>query len=42
MDVARAASLTPPEPFFRKAQVKIGAGHYDFAVDAKSSPQQAA
>jgi hypothetical protein len=42
MDVARAASVTPPERFFKKAQAKIGAGQYDFAVDAKSSPQQAA
>jgi len=42
MDVARAASLTPPERFFKKAQAKIGAGHYDFDVDAKGSPQTTA
>jgi hypothetical protein len=35
MDAARAASLTPPERFFKKAQAKIEAGHYDFAVDAR-------
>jgi len=33
MDEARSSSLTPPERFFKKAQKKIGAGHYDFAVD---------
>ena len=37
MDAARAASLTPPERFFRKAKAKIGAGHYEFDVDAMSS-----
>jgi hypothetical protein len=37
MDAARAASLTPPERFFKKAQSRIDAGHYDFAVDAKGS-----
>ena len=36
MDDARASSLTAPERFFRKAQAKIDAGHYDFAVDAKT------
>lgn len=36
MDAARAASLTPPERFFKKAQAKIGAGHYDFAVDTEN------
>jgi hypothetical protein len=35
MDAARSASLTPPERFFKKAQAKIAAGHYDFAVDSK-------
>ena len=33
MDDARATSLTAPERFFRKAQLKIGRGHYDFGVD---------
>jgi len=33
MDAARAASLTAPERFFRRAQKKIVAGHYDFSVD---------
>ena len=42
MDSARAASLTPPERFFRKAQAKIKAGHYDFSEDAKNSPPQTA
>jgi hypothetical protein len=37
MDAARAASLTPPERFFKKAQAKIDAGHYDFSVDAMGS-----
>ena len=36
MDTARAGSLTPPERFFKKAQGKIQAGHYDFAVDVKT------
>jgi len=36
MDAARAASLTAPERFFKKAQTKIGKGHYEFAVDAKA------
>lgn len=35
MDNARAASLTPPERFFKKAQQKQMAGDYDFAVDIK-------
>jgi hypothetical protein len=35
MDATRAASLTAPERFFRKAQKKITAGHYDFSVDAQ-------
>lgn len=34
MDEARSSSLTAPERFFKKAQEKIQAGHYDFAVDA--------
>jgi hypothetical protein len=37
MDAARAASLTPPERFFKKAQKKIEAGHYAFATDSNSS-----
>ena len=35
MDEARSASLTPPERFFVKAQKKVEAGHYNFAVDNK-------
>jgi hypothetical protein len=34
MDAVRAISLTPPERFFKKAQSKIAAGDYEFAVDA--------
>ena len=37
MDAARAASLTAPERFFRKAQKKISAGHYAFTVDAQKN-----
>jgi len=37
LDLARAASLTPPERFFRRAQKKIDAGDYDFSVDAKDT-----
>lgn len=33
MDNARAASLTPPERFFKKTQRKQKSGDYDFAVD---------
>ena len=33
MDVARSSSITPPEWAFEQARQKIGAGHYDFAVD---------
>jgi hypothetical protein len=40
MDAARAASLTPPERFFRKAQTKIAAGHYEFAVDASGTVER--
>ena len=36
MDTARAASLTPPERFFKKARKKIQAGHYGFAVDIET------
>ena len=36
LDTARSASLTAPERFFRKAQAKVSAGHYDFTVDQKS------
>ena len=35
MDAARSASLTAPERFFKSAQAKITAGHYDFTVDTK-------
>lgn len=38
MDIARAASLTAPDRFFKKAQKKIGSGDYNFAVDGVSSP----
>ncbi len=37
MDAARASSLTAPERYFKKAQSKVDAGHYDFAVDAKAT-----
>jgi len=37
MDAARAASLTPPERFFKKAQKKIEAGYYAFATDSNNS-----
>ncbi len=30
LEKARAFSVTPPEIFFRRAQAKIKAGHYDF------------
>jgi hypothetical protein len=39
MDAARASSLSAPERFFRKAQAKVDAGHYDFAVDAKAKEE---
>ena len=42
MDTARAASLTPPERFFKRAQAKIAKGHYDFAADGKDLPAQTA
>ena len=35
MDEARSSSLTAPERFFKKAQAKVRAGHYDFVVDGK-------
>ncbi|MGB7282950.1 MAG: hypothetical protein WBE13_11870 [Candidatus Acidiferrum sp.] len=38
-DAARDSSFTPPERFFKQARAKIEAGHYDFAVDEKDSPQ---
>jgi hypothetical protein len=37
VDAARSTSLTAPERFFKKAQEKIGAGHYDFTVDSKAA-----
>ena len=33
MDAARSSNLTAPERFFKSAQKKIGAGHYNFTVD---------
>lgn len=36
MDEARSSSLTAPERFFKKAQDKIKAGDYEFAVDVKT------
>ena len=33
LDAARSASLTPPERYFKKAQVKIQSGDYDFSID---------
>jgi hypothetical protein len=38
MDAARASSLTAPERFFKRAQKKIAAGHYDFTVDVQKNP----
>lgn len=35
-DAAHGASFTPPERFFKRAQAKIEAGRYDFAVDSKT------
>jgi hypothetical protein len=37
MDAARAASLTPPERFFKKTQTKVKSGDYTFGTDSKSS-----
>jgi hypothetical protein len=37
MDAARAASLTAPERFFKKAQKKIVRGDYDFRVDLQTA-----
>ena len=37
MDALRSSSLTAPERFFKKAQKKIKAGHYEFAVDLKKN-----
>lgn len=36
LEAARTASTTPPERFFRSAQRKVKAGHYDFSVDRSS------
>ena len=36
MDAARAASLTPPERFFKRAQRKIESSDYNFKVDSKT------
>ncbi|WP_189521680.1 MULTISPECIES: SLATT domain-containing protein [unclassified Mesorhizobium] len=33
LDAARSGSVTIPEWAFKRAQVKISAGHYDFSVD---------
>ena len=33
LDIARSASLTPPERYFKKAQSKIHSGDYDFSID---------
>lgn len=37
MDAARSSSLTAPERFFKKAQKKIKAGHYEFDIDLKNA-----
>lgn len=37
MNSVRSSSLTPPERFFKHAQGKIKAGHYDFGVDLKAT-----
>lgn len=33
MDVARSSNLCIPERFFKRAQMKIASGHYEFNVD---------
>jgi len=33
MDAARTSSIIPPERFFKRSQVKIKSGHYDFNAD---------
>ena len=40
MDTARAGSLTPPDPFFKKAQRKIAKGDYSFTADGKVARRQ--
>ncbi|SRR6266851_1990167 len=40
MDASRASSLSAPERFFRKAQSKVSAGDYDFAIDAKAAREK--
>jgi hypothetical protein len=39
MNDARKPSLTPPDLFFKLAQRKIRAGHYNYDSDVKSSEQ---
>ncbi len=36
MDVARSASVTPPEKYFEMARKKIEGGHYDFQIDLRA------
>lgn len=35
MDAARTSSIIPPERFFKRSQVKIKSGHYDFNADTE-------
>ena len=37
MDIVRSTSLTPPERYFKEAQKKINAGHYNFEVDGSDA-----
>jgi hypothetical protein len=39
LDDARMASIPVPERYFKKAQRKIGLGHYEFQADAPSGKQ---
>ena len=39
LDDARMASIPLPERYFKRAQRKIGRGHYEFQADAKSGKQ---
>ena len=41
LDDARMASIPIPERYFKKAQRKIGQGHYEFQANTPSGKQQA-
>jgi hypothetical protein len=34
------ASIPPPERYFKKAQAKIGKGHYTFEADGAPQPSK--